>query len=231
MKNLSKFTFAFLLGAGLLFSCSSPADNQQAAPADAETASAPETTAEQPAPTEGDGLKFMDGIVKWTGSKAVGGSHYGTVNISDGTLQVADGNLVGGEFTLDMTTISCEDLADDPEKKANLEGHLKTGDFFEVDAYPTCTFVITGAEPLAEPTEDASHTITGNLTMRGITKPVSFPAKVTIGDGMVSAQTPEFAINRTEWGVNFRASILDVAKDIMINDDIILAIDLKAGKS
>lgn len=229
MKNLFQFSLALLIGTSMLFSCSAPSADQQAA---AETAAAPEEAPAQEAVAQPDNaLPFTEGLVKWTGSKTMGGSHYGTVAISEGALQVDNGNLVGGQFTLDMTSISCDDLADKPEKKANLEGHLKTGDFFEVETYPTCTFQITGAEALAEPTEEATHTITGNLTMRGITKPISFPALVIIEDGMVSAKTPEFAINRTEWGVNFRSSILDVAKDIMINDDIVLAIDLKAGKS
>ncbi len=233
MNTLSKFTLIFMLAAGMLIACSAPSADQQAEAAAPETAAAEEAAPAANAPAaNGDAMAFQEGIVTWIGSEAIGGGkHNGTVNISGGNLVVADGNLVGGEFTLDMNTITCIDLADKPEKKANLEGHLKTGDFFEVETYPTATFQITGAEALAEPTEDATHTVSGNLTMRGVTKPISFPAKVTIADGMVSAQTPEFTINRTEWGVNFRSSIMDVAKDILINDDIVLAINIKAGKS
>lgn len=163
--------------------------------------------------------------VNWVGSKP-GGEHMGFVKLASGELMVEGEEVVGGTFELDMTTITDEDLEDD--KRAKLEGHLKTGDFFEVEKFPTATFEVTSVEAAAD-TPDASHTITGNLTMKGITKSVSLPAKVEMTEEGLMASTPKFTINRTEWGVNFKSGVLGVPKDKAIHDEIGLQIMLKAA--
>lgn len=165
-------------------------------------------------------------IINWTGAKLVGKQHTGTINVSEGSLQVADGQLVGGEFVIDMTSIKNIDMAGS-DGAAKLEGHLRDGDFFEANAYPTATFSIAEVTPATE-REDATHLITGNLTMKDITKSITIPAMVKIGEAGISAKTPEFTIDRTQWNVMYGASALGVAQDEIINDNIGLQINLSA---
>lgn len=161
--------------------------------------------------------------ISWVGSK-VTGSHEGTVNITDGKLMVADGNITGGQFSIDMTSITVTDL--EPGKgKEKLEGHLKTGDFFEVETYPNAEFVITGSTPVTGE-EGVTHRITGNLKMRDITKSVTIPASVAMRGDVLSASTPSFKIDRNEWGIDYTG-----AEDNLINKNIGLTIQLKANKN
>jgi polyisoprenoid-binding protein YceI len=163
--------------------------------------------------------------IAWVGSKPTG-QHTGTVKLSKGELMVDNETLVGGTFELDMNTIANEDL--DGEQKGKLEGHLKTGDFFEVEKFPTAKFELVSVEPASDNPE-ATHQITGNLTMKGTTKSVVIPATVEMTEDGLMASTPKFTINRTEWGVNFKSGVLGTPKDKAIHDEIGLQITLKAA--
>jgi len=171
-------------------------------------------------------VSTADSKINWTGSKLVGKQHNGHIMIKEGNLKVSDGNIVGGTFVIDMNSITDEDLAAG-EGKEKLEGHLKSEDFFHAEQYPTATFEIAKVEAASDNPE-ATHRITGNLTMRGETKSVTIPAKVTMQDGTVMATTPQFVIDRTQWGANYGASMLGVAQDKVIKDEIGLVINLKA---
>ena len=170
--------------------------------------------------------------VTWTGNKPAG-SHTGTIDVSTGTLTVKDGNITAGDFTLDMNTISSTDLEGD--MKAGLEAHLKgqrkpeeVDDFFNVGKYPTAKFAITKVTKLVND-PDATHLVYGNLTIKEVTKELGIKAKLDISDAGVNVSTPEFSINRTEWGIQFMSkNFFDNLKDNFINDDIQLSIALNA---
>lgn len=164
--------------------------------------------------------------INWTGGKLVGNSHTGYIKLKEGQLNVEGGNLSGGKFVIDMNTITDTDI-DNPEKRQDLEGHLKSDDFFNVGAHPTATFEIAKVEPATDK-PDATHTITGNLTMKGITKSVTIPANISMENGMLKATTPQFVIDRTQWEVMYGASALGVVKDNIIKDEVALIIDLMA---
>ena len=179
--------------------------------------------------TEGD-------EVMWYGYKTYAdGSHEGTIQVSEGELEVEDGQLVGGTFTIDMSTIHSTDLAGEEDMYNKLVGHLKSPDFFAVDSFPTAKFVITDVKEATADTTGATHMISGNLTMRGITKNITIPATVEMGDNMISLNTPEFVIDRSKWNVRFRstsfAEFADIAKDKAIDNNIKLEVDLKAKKA
>jgi polyisoprenoid-binding protein YceI len=125
-----------------------------------------------------------------------------------------------------MNSIANSDLTAENGKE-KLEGHLKTGDFFETEKYPTGKFEITSVSA-ASGVEDATHLIEGNLTMKGVTKSVKLPAHVAITDSKITAVTPAFTINRTEWGITFKSGIIGTVKDKSINDEIGLVISLAA---
>ncbi|SRR5690606_17115765 len=156
--------------------------------------------------------------VQWTGRK-VSGEHHGDVQIKSGTLSIEHGKLVGGNFVIDLTTITNHDL--DGEYKGKLEGHLKSADFFDVDNHPEASFEITNVNDGAE----AGHVvISGNLTIRGVTKNITFDAQVQeVTDTAVKA-TADFNIAREDWGVNYAGQA-----DDLISKEINFKVTLVAG--
>lgn len=174
-----------------------------------------------------------DSKVMWTGSKPTG-SHSGTIDVSDGQVTVKDGNITGGSFTMDMNTITNTDMEGDG--KAGIEAHLKgqrkpeeVDDFFNVGKFPTSKFEITKVTKLVND-PDATHLVYGNLTMRDVTKEIGIKAKVEMSGGGLKVTTPEFKINRTDWGIKFMSkNFFDDLKDKYIDDDIKLQITLSAA--
>jgi polyisoprenoid-binding protein YceI len=190
--------------------------------------------------------------VGWIGSKPTG-KHHGTIPIAEGSIAVRGDVIEGGSIVLNVTEIQNEDLAEDPESQTKLLNHLKSEDFFDAANHPTATFEITAVEPFDATVEiveneefeseftpatnkefmveTPTHTITGNLTMRGKTLAVSFPANVTITDGAISA-TAKFNIDRTNWGLSYgdEASVADKAKDKFIYNTVNVSLDIDASK-
>lgn len=156
-------------------------------------------------------------VLNWEGS-AVGKAHFGTVNYK-GTVKVADGKLIGGELVFDLTTIDTKDL--EGEYKNKLDGHLKAADFFNVDSFPNAKLDITAFN---------AGEISANLTIKEVTKAITFPGTVTITEEAVSASA-EFTINRTEYGIVYGSgNFFDLAKDKIISDDIKFKVTATAVK-
>jgi polyisoprenoid-binding protein YceI len=210
---------SFIVLAGIAFSCGGPQGEK------AQTGDAKEISA-----ISGDIILAVDvanSKVEWTGSKPTG-QHHGTINISEGSLMLTDGNIVGGKFTIDMNSIVDLDLTN-PEDNVKLVGHLKSSDFFDAEKYPTAVFEISSVEA-ANGNAEVTHNITGNLTMKEITKSVTFPANVVIEGDKLMATTPEFIIDRSKWNVQYGSrSFFNDLKDKFINDEIALKISLSAG--
>ncbi|HZH54177.1 MAG TPA: YceI family protein [Sphingobacteriaceae bacterium] len=156
--------------------------------------------------------------VAWLGKK-VSGEHFGEVQITSGTLVIAEEQIVGGDFVFDLTTIDVQDM--EGEYKEKLETHLKSDDFFDVANHPEAAFEITSVE---EGTEANTLTVSGNLTIRGVTKNITFTAEV-IELSETSAQvTADFNIAREDWGVNYAGQA-----DDLISKEINFKITLVAG--
>ena len=218
MKILSNVMFLALC-LGLVFtSCKKNPEGKAAKTADKVEKTA--TAANAKAYTMDKGTAY------WAATK-VGGGHNGTINISSGALEVVGNKLTGGSFVIDINSLACTDLKPG-DGKEDLEGHLKTGDFFEAEKYPTASFTITSAKPLVRD-KSGNTTITGNLTLKGQTKSVSFPASVAVIGNKVNAVTPKFTINRTEWGIKYGSGLIGTAKDKVIHDDVSLSMELMAS--
>lgn len=165
-------------------------------------------------------------VVEWVGTKPAG-KHNGTINVTAGGVDVENGVITKGEFVMDMNTITVLDL-EAGKGKEDLEAHLKGSDpekvdhFFNVKEYPTATFVFKSFD---------GKTLTGDLTVKGKTKEVSFPATVTITDTKLAIDSEPFKINRVDFGVNYGSkSVFDNLKDKFINDDIELVVKAKLTK-
>ncbi len=158
--------------------------------------------------------------VKWTGTK-VSGKHTGTVAVKEGKLTVADGNIVSGNFVMDMNTITNTDM-EAGKGKEKLEGHLKDVDFFDVKKFADSKFEITKCT--ADTANGGSHKLEGNLTIKDKTKSISFNAKVTIGEEVKASAI--FNINREDWDLKYPGK-----KDDAIRKEINYDINLVATKS
>ncbi|WP_066220746.1 YceI family protein [Formosa haliotis] len=176
-------------------------------------------------------IDVENSTIEWKGFKPTG-THNGTINIDSGVLTTEGNTIQSGTVIIDMNTIVALDVEGD--KKDNLEAHLKgtvegkEGDFFNVTQFPSAAFEITGVS-----TNDAGKTmLSGNLSIRGIKKNVSFPVTVSTTDSTLSIVSDSFSIDRTLWGVNYGSkSVFDNLGDKFINDDIELKINVTANKS
>jgi polyisoprenoid-binding protein YceI len=154
--------------------------------------------------------------VVWKGYK-VTGSHEGTISIKSGDLIFEGDKLTGGEFVIDMTSITVTDLEGD--YKGKLEGHLKSDDFFGVANHPTASLVFSSVEPSGK----NAYNVTGDLTIKGITKPISFSISI-----YGSKATASLKIDRSQYDVKYGStSFFDGLKDKAIYDEFDLVADLE----
>ena len=135
--------------------------------------------------------------VKWKGSK-ISSSHEGTVNILKGNLNIDHGTLVGGQFSIDMQSLATTDMSEEYNKK--LDGHLKNEDFFNVSEFPTASITITHAVK----GEGNSYKVVADLTIKGITRPISFAADVNV-NGKNFLATAKIKIDRTKWNIKYNS--------------------------
>ena len=161
-------------------------------------------------------IKIENSQIVWKGYK-VTGSHEGTILLKSGSLSFQENVLIGGEFEIDMTTIITTDL--DGEYKGKLEGHLKSDDFFGVENFPSAKLVFTTVTPISE----NSYNVTGDLTIKGTTNPVTFEISI---DG--NKATTSLKIDRTKYDIKYgSASFFDDLKDKAIYDEFDLVSDLQ----
>lgn len=190
--------------------------------------------------------------VTWVGSKP-GGQHNGTIDISAGEISVKGSEIVAGKFTISINTLKNLDMAGS-ESAGKLEGHLMTDQFFDQANFPEATFEVTGVSTFNAANLEAdkdeyqtdfapaklseilvdnpTHFISGNLTMRGTTKNITFPASVNLNGGTVKA-VAKFNIDRTDWGLMYgdEATAVDKAKDKFLYNTVQVGFEIEAGNA
>lgn len=172
-------------------------------------------------------------VVAWRGFKSyVASEHLGTIGVQEGSFAVLDGKVVGGSITIDMNAIVNTDIEDEG-KNAYLVGHLKSQDFLFVDSFATGVFEIVEVKEAAA--EGTNSVVVGNLSLRGVTNSIEFPANIAVSEGSVSFDAPTFSIDRTKWGVKFHdsedATIAESLKEDLIDHSIELTISVTATQS
>lgn len=179
---------------------------------------------ENKAKNEGN-INVATSTIEWKGTKPTG-SHNGTVDLSTGSLNIENGKIKGGEFIINMKSIKCLDIPADDEGNKKLVGHLNSGDFFDVANYPTAKFVIASVKENGNKVD-----ITGNLTLKGTTKSVTFPATLNSTSEMTTLKSETFKIDRTQFGITYKSKTIDAAlKDKFIDDLMELTVNIKAKK-
>src|SRR5690606_29663285 len=169
----------------------------------------------EPIDGEKKAVNVEKSTVTWKGYK-VTGSHHGTIALKEGQLTFDGDNLTGGEFTVNMTTLVSNDL--EGEYKGKLEGHLKSDDFFGTDAHPNAHLVFTNVKS----TGKNSYEVTGDLTIKGKTNPITFDLSV-----YGSKATANVKIDRSKYDVRYGSgSFFDNLGDKTIYDEFDLVVDL-----
>ncbi|MBL6450000.1 YceI family protein [Fulvivirga sp. 29W222] len=242
MKNLKFLGFA-------AFVIMAAACSQTKEGTDAEVSEAKEVT--EVSTSESFGVNKEESKITWIGSKPTG-KHNGIIPIASGDIAIEDNQVVGGTIVINVAEIDNQDLKEDPDSHGKLVGHLKSEDFFDTQNYPTAEFVITSVELYSK--EDSvkvkeefdtqykpasakehmvaspTHKVTGNLTMRGKTLSISFPAHVQVQDNKVIAKA-KFNIDRSLWGLQYNneADVVDKAKDKFIYNTVNVGFDIVAN--
>jgi polyisoprenoid-binding protein YceI len=194
----------------LAWGCSNPADDVPAAKVSSTNAAESASTATPAGATRTYAISPDTSTIEFVGSK-VTGSHNGGFKKFEGQIAVADGRLAntGSKVVIDTTSIWADN--------DRLTGHLKSPDFFNVAAMPTATF-----ETTAVADQGTNTLVTGNLTLHGVTKQISFPAKVQVTDEGVNLNS-EFAINRFDFEIKYPGKAND-----LIRKEVVLKLNVKA---
>lgn len=212
--------FSSLITLGLMASCSQNASKTEEA----------QTAAKADSSAQAFVLDTAGSTMEWFATK-VTVKHNGTLKIKAGELKIQGDKLVAGNFIMDMKTIKVLDLKD-AETNSELTAHLNSEDFFNTSANPESTFELVSAEPIANAAANApNYNLKGNLTIKGITKVISFPATVQITADAVNASA-RFPIDRTEWDIKFLSGkfFKDLA-DKAINDNFEVKLNISAKKA
>jgi polyisoprenoid-binding protein YceI len=159
---------------------------------------------------------------------------WGVIKVASGTLNVENGTITSGEFEVNMNSLTTDpaSVTEKDKKSTDLDGHLKSGDFFDVAKYPAAKFVITAVAPYDSTKgksleAGATNLISGNLTLKDSTLNITFPATVAVTDGDVTASA-KFVIDRTAWGIHYKTE--GSPENWVISKDIEIGFKLKAVK-
>ena len=244
MNSQIYIKFLVVIAASILFSCNQKSEGMNAEVSDAKEVSDVIDAKEL-------NIVTNESKVSWIGSKPTG-KHNGYIPISKGSIAVSADKIVGGTIEMDLNNIENEDLAESPDRQAKLENHLKSADFFDVENFPTATFKIVSVEPYSgsdsvkikkefeseykpasakeHMVQSPTHKITGNLTMRGKTLSISFPAQVVFSDNQIKAKA-KFNIDRTLWDLKYsnEATVVDKAQDRFIYNTVNVGFDITAS--
>lgn len=154
--------------------------------------------------------------IKWMGKK-IGSKHEGIIQLKDGFVELQDDKIVAAKLVMDMTSITNTDL-DNENYNQKLVGHLKSDDFFGVEAYPTASFELTESTKFT----NGKATLSGDITIKGKTEPISFDVQKE-GDVYMA----NLAIDRSKFDVRYGSdSFFDNLGDKAIDDNFIIDIKL-----
>ena len=157
-------------------------------------------------------------LIRWYGEELTGKTHFGNLSFKEGRIELQDGLIIGGNFVVNMTSLSVEDLSGGA--KARLEGHLRSDDFFSVDKYPDATLKISQKAKV----EGDVQKLYGELTIKGIKHAVDF--SIILVDKKTA--TANLTFDRSKYNVRFRSgSFFENLGDKLILDDIRMEVSLQ----
>jgi polyisoprenoid-binding protein YceI len=163
--------------------------------------------------------------VKWTGKK-ISGQHFGTIGFKQGSLETSENIISEGFFEIDMQSVVCSDLENETWN-SKLVGHLKSDDFFSAEKFPVSTLLLTKVEKVS----GTDFSFSGSLSIKGITHPVKFNAKVEVNTGKLVAEGI-IRVDRTLYDIKYSSGkFFESLGNNMIDDFFILDFKLVANES
>ena len=215
MNNMKQLLLPFFAAATLLVACGETAqEGPKASSTQGETV---QTSVE-------DGVYVLNKVkpkVTWSAQKLTGDGHYGTLHIESGKFLVKDGQISEGTVIFDMKRIAVSDLQG--EKKESLEGHLRSGDFFNVETHPQAVLSVSDVTEGA----DGKAQLNATLTMNGEAVDYSIPVEVVVadvpGDTEGLAIQGKFLLDRTKHNITYHSKTFDDKLDWFIKDEVKLS--------
>jgi polyisoprenoid-binding protein YceI len=169
--------------------------------------------------------KSVEAKIGWEAKKVIGSGHQGELKLKTGSLVMEKDKIKSGEFVIDMTSLKNTDITDE-KMNAKLIGHLKSDDFFSIEKHPTALLTITKVETA----KDGKHMMSGDLTIKGIKKPISFPAEIKNEKNAVMAKSV-ITVDRTAYDIKYNSlKFFSAIGDKAINDTFTVTVDLTAKK-
>jgi polyisoprenoid-binding protein YceI len=224
MKKMNKLSLGLVLFGGLGFytACSEAPKGDNASISEKQEAS------------EAKGEVFVadtaNSRIRFTGH-GVGKNHPGIFKLSSGNVAVANNQITGGDFVINIKSMELEQKGGAFDEK--LHPHLMSGDFFDAEKFGTAKFEITKVEPYKKNAADASvveganYNISGNFTLKDVTKNITFPAKIDL-DGNTLKAKGNFDIDRTQWNMNYGND--KSLGDKFISEKVNIELDLQAKR-
>lgn len=242
--TLQKFVAPLLLVSALLFAaCAAPAATTEPAveapaaaeatpteaPAEEATATPAAESAAETTAAEGEATYTVDTAaskVEWFGSKPIGASESGTVNIAEGQMSFNGDQLVGGTIVIDMASIATTSQSGGMAEQ--LVGHLSSDDFFGIATYPTAQLVLKSAEPTGV---ENQYQVKADLTIKETTKEIEFVTDVVVTEDTLTGNA-KIVVNRADFDVRYNsAAFFSSLGDNLISDDMEMTVTLVAKKS
>ncbi|HVK98111.1 MAG TPA: YceI family protein [Flavisolibacter sp.] len=221
-SNLTGWLSLALIFTMSLFACSDAPEGDKA------------TITEEKKVADGTGQAFavdtIESRIRFTGH-GVGKNHPGIFKLTSGTVNVSGNQITGGEFIISIKSLELEEKGGVFDEK--LKPHLMSGDFFDADKFGTARFEITKVAPYEPNTGDtsivegANFTVSGNFTLKDVTKNISFPAKIDMDGNTIKAKG-NFDIDRRQWRLNYGND--KTLGDKFISETVNIEIDLQARK-
>ncbi|WP_210463058.1 YceI family protein [Rufibacter roseolus] len=169
-------------------------------------------------------------MVQFTGN-GVGKNHPGTFRLNSGSVSISGNQVTGGEFIINIKSLSLKEQGEMFQTK--LKPHLLSGDFFDADKFGTAKFEITKVEPFKSDGKDtslvqgANFSVSGNFTLKGVTKNITFPARIELDENAMEAEA-NFNIDRRQWQMNYGND--KTLGDKFISETVNIELDLEARK-
>ena len=163
--------------------------------------------------------------LEWLGKKVLG-QHSGTIRLKSGQVKLENAKPVSGKFEVDMQSIFVSDIKD-PKDNQKLAGHLKSDDFFGVNLFPTTIVELTKFDPIAGAAAgQPNYNVSGNVSIKGISQTITFPATIDLVDGKASAKAV-VTLDRTKFNVRYGSNkFFDNLGDKVISDNFDVTVSL-----
>lgn len=180
-------------------------------------------------------IDTVTSAVQWRATHKGGfAPRFGAIKVTNGSLNVDNGAVTGGSFDVNMNSLTTDpaSVTEAGKKSTDLDGHLKSGDFFDAAKYPTAKFVITAVAPYDSAKQKsllpgATNLISGNLTLKDSTLNITFPAQIAVNGNDVTANA-KFVIDRSAWGISYKTE--GSPENWMISKEVEIGFSVKGTK-